>query len=43
MAMTAEGLPLGVEIDGPAGSDRHLLAIGLELERILGAVPAPKQ
>jgi mandelamide amidase len=43
MGMTGEGLPLGVEIDGPAGSDRHLLAIGLELERILGAVPAPKQ
>jgi mandelamide amidase len=43
MGLTAEGLPLGVEIDGPAGSDRHLLAIGLELEKILGPVPPPKR
>jgi mandelamide amidase len=43
MGLTAEGLPVGVEIDGPAGSDRHLLAIGLELEKILGPVPPPKR
>jgi mandelamide amidase len=42
MGMTADGLPLGVEIDGPAGSDRHLLAIGLQMEKILGSVPPPK-
>ena len=42
MGMTADGLPLGVEIDGLAGSDRRLLAIGLELERILGPMPRPK-
>jgi mandelamide amidase len=41
MALTKGGLPLGIEIDGPAGSDRKLLAIGLTLERILGRLPAP--
>ena len=42
MALTKAGLPLGIEIDGPAGSDRRLLAIGLTLERILGRLPAPR-
>ena len=41
MALTKAGLPLGIEIDGPAGSDRKLLAIGLTLERILGRLPPP--
>jgi mandelamide amidase len=41
MGMTAEGLPVGVEIDGLAGSDRRLLAIGLEMEKILGSVSRP--
>lgn len=41
MALTKGGLPLGIEIDGPAGSDRKLLAVGLTLERILGRLPAP--
>ena len=43
MGMTADGLPVGVEIDGPAGSDRRLLAIGLQMEKILGPVPPPKR
>ena len=43
MGMTADGLPVGVEIDGPAGSDRRLLSIGLEIEKILGPVPRPKR
>jgi len=30
-----EGLPVGLEIDGPAGSDRRLLSIGLAIERIV--------
>ena len=30
------GLPVGVELDGPAGSDRRLLAIGQALESIFG-------
>ena len=32
---TTNGLPVGLEIDGPAGSDRRLLAIGLAIEEIL--------
>jgi mandelamide amidase len=34
-------LPVGLELDGPAGSDRRLLAIGLAFEQILGTLPAP--
>jgi len=39
--LTQEGLPVGIELDGAAGSDRDLLRIGLALEAILGRVPAP--
>lgn len=35
------GLPVGMELDGPAGSDRHLIAIGLAVEALLGRLPAP--
>ncbi|MFM1988410.1 MAG: hypothetical protein RJA99_1367 [Pseudomonadota bacterium] len=35
------GLPWGLEIDGPLGSDRRLLGIGLSIEAALGPVPAP--
>jgi mandelamide amidase len=35
------GLPIGIELDGPLGSDRRLLAIGLAFEAVLGHVPAP--
>src|SRR5215211_1232198 len=34
-------LPVGLELDGPAGSDRRLLAIGIALEKIFGRLPAP--
>ena len=34
-------LPVGLEIDGPAGSDRRLLSIGLAIEAVLGPMPAP--
>jgi mandelamide amidase len=40
--MTPGGLPIALEFDAQAGSDRSLLALGLSLERVLGAVPAPK-
>ena len=40
--MTKGGLPVGLEIDGPEGSDQHVLAIGLALETILPELPAPK-
>lgn len=35
------GLPVGLELDAPAGSDRRLLAIGIALESVLGRIPAP--
>jgi mandelamide amidase len=38
---TAAGLPIGLEVDGPAGSDRRLLGIGLALESLFGRLPAP--
>jgi len=38
---TQGGLPLGLGLDGPAGSDRKLLAIGLALEKLFGRLPAP--
>ena len=38
---TATGLPVGLELDGPAGSDRRLLGIGLALEALFGRLPAP--
>jgi mandelamide amidase len=37
----AGGLPIGLELDGPAGSDRKLLALGLALEKVFGRLPAP--
>jgi mandelamide amidase len=37
----ASGLPVGLELDGPAGSDRRLLAVGLAVEGVLGRLPAP--
>ncbi|MEZ5652639.1 MAG: indoleacetamide hydrolase [Burkholderiaceae bacterium] len=36
------GLPVGLEIDGPADSDRRLIEIGLMIESRLGRLPAPK-
>jgi indoleacetamide hydrolase len=39
--MTKTGLPVGVAIDGPAGSDQQLLGIGLALEALLPKLPAP--
>ena len=29
------GMPIGIEIDGPEGSDQHLLAIGAAIEKLL--------
>lgn len=34
-------LPVGLELDGPAGSDRRLLSIGLALEKLIGRIPPP--
>lgn len=38
---TPAGLPIGLALDGPTGSDRRLLAIGLALEALFGRLPAP--
>jgi mandelamide amidase len=37
----ADGLPVAIELDGPAGSDRRLLGIGLALEALLGTLRPP--
>jgi mandelamide amidase len=34
------GLPVGLELDGPLGQDRRMLSIGIELESLLGRIPA---
>lgn len=34
------GMPVGLELDGPAGTDRRLLAIGVALESVLGRIAA---
>jgi len=34
-------LPVGLELDGPAGSDRKLLAIGMALDKVFGRLPGP--
>lgn len=39
--MTGGGLPVGLEIDGPVGSDDRLIAIGMAIEAVLGPLPAP--
>ena len=39
--LTSGGLPVGLELDGPVGSDARLLGIGLSIETLLGALPAP--
>ena len=40
-AALAGGLPVGIELDGPAGSDRKLLGIGLAVEALIGPLPQP--
>ncbi len=41
MGCTSAGLPMGIALDGPAGSDRKLLAIAAAIEAVLPAIPAP--
>jgi indoleacetamide hydrolase len=42
LGMTQAGLPAGIEIDGPIGSDADLLAAGMALEAVAGRIPAPR-
>jgi mandelamide amidase len=39
--LTAEGLPVGLELDGPWGTDRHLLGAAKAIERALPRLPRP--
>lgn len=39
--LTASGLPVGMEFDGPQGSDRTILAIGCALEAVEPPLPGP--
>ena len=41
-ALTAAGLPLGIELDGSENDDARLLAIATAVERVLPEMPAPK-
>jgi mandelamide amidase len=41
MAVNAEGLPLGLELDAAAGHDLDLLALARRVECVLGHVPRP--
>ncbi|QPF91057.1 indoleacetamide hydrolase [Bradyrhizobium commune] len=36
-------LPIGLELDGPAGSDRRLLAVGMALDSVFGRLPPPRR
>lgn len=42
VGLAANGLPVGVCLEGPAGSDRRLLAIGKALQDEVGYLPRPK-
>ena len=39
--LTKSGLPVALEFDGPAQTDRQLLALGLSVEGLLGQLPSP--
>lgn len=39
---TSSRLPIGLELDGPAASDRRLLAIGMALDGVFGRLPPPR-
>jgi Asp-tRNA(Asn)/Glu-tRNA(Gln) amidotransferase A subunit family amidase len=39
--LTSSGLPVAIELDGPPGTDRALLALGMSVAQVLGPVPPP--
>ncbi len=41
-ALTTNGLPVGIELDGPEGADRKVLALGQAIEQVIGRLPAPE-
>ncbi len=40
--LTAAGLPVALELDAPASTDRALLSVGAALEQALGRIAAPR-
>ena len=40
--LSPAGLPVSIELDGPEGSDRALLALGRSVESVLGKLPPPR-
>jgi len=41
VGLTSGGLPVSIEFDAAAGTDRALLALALSMERVLGPIAAP--
>jgi indoleacetamide hydrolase len=39
--LTADGLPVGMQFDGPSGADATVLAVGCLFEALIPALPAP--
>jgi len=42
VGMTAAGLPIGMELSGPAGSDQQILSLAAAIEPLLPKLPAPR-
>lgn len=42
MGMTANGLPMGLEFDGPEGSDNRILQIAALFQKVTRPLPVPK-
>lgn len=42
IGLDRDGLPIGLELDGPLRSDRALLGVALSVERVLPATPPPR-
>ena len=41
MALNSHGLPLGLELDAPAGRDHELLVLARRVQQVIGRLPAP--
>lgn len=41
VGVTADGLPVGLELDAPWGTDRQLLSLGMAAEALFGKIPSP--
>jgi mandelamide amidase len=42
VGLTKAGLPVGLELDAPEGTDRNLLSLGLAIERLFEKLAAPQ-